>query len=84
MGAIFNPILGVVDFNVINMPFVVRIWFIFMICIVVGVIVSLLTKPPHPDQPVDLSGIDFTTTTGFKIMAALVVTILAGLYFVFW
>ena len=84
MGAVFNPVLGIVDFNVINMPFVVRIWFIFMICIVVGVIVSLLTKPPHPDQPVDLGDISFATTTTFKIMAALVFTILFGLYAYFW
>ena len=84
MGAIFNPVLGIVDFNVINMPFVVRIWFIFMICIIIGVIVSLLTKPPHPDQPVDLGDISFATTAGFKIMAAVIVTILAVLYLVFW
>ena len=84
MGGIFNPVLGLVNFDVLSMPFVVRIWFIFLICLVVGVIVSLLTKPPHPDQPVDLGGIDFATTSGFKIMAAVIFTILALLYWIFW
>ncbi len=84
MGGIFNPILGLVDFNVINMPFVVRIWFIFLLCLVIGVIVSLVTPKPHPDQPVYLDGIDFATTTGFKISAAVIVAILIGVYAVFW
>ena len=56
MGGIFNPVLGLVNFDVLSMPFVVRIWFIFLICLIVGVVVSLLTKPPYPDQPVDLGG----------------------------
>jgi len=84
MGAIFNPVLGLVNFDVLSMPFVVRIWFIFLICLVVGVIVSLLTKPPQVDQPVDLGDIDFATTRGFKVMAVLIFVILSGLYAFFW
>ena len=84
MGGIFNPILGLVDFNVINMPFVVRIWFIFLLCLAIGVGVSLATPKPHPDQPVDLGGINFATTTGFKISAAVIIAILIGVYAIFW
>ncbi|MEO0815665.1 MAG: sodium/solute symporter [Pseudomonadota bacterium] len=84
MGAVFNPVIGLADFNVINMPFVVRIWFIFLLCLVIGAVVSLLTPPPREDQPVDLSGIGFGTTTGFKVSAGVVVAILAGLYALFW
>lgn len=84
MGGIFNPILGLVDFDVISMPFVVRIWFIFLLCLVTGVAVSLLTPKPQADQPVDLGGIDFATTTGFKISAIVIVAILIGVYAIFW
>lgn len=84
MGPIFNPILGLVDFNVVNMPFVVRIWFIFLLCLIVGVVVSLTTPAPRPEQPVDLSDISFATTTGFKVSAALAIAILIGLYAYFW
>lgn len=84
IGPLFDPVLGLVNFNVADMPFVVRIWFIFLICMVVGVVVSLVTKPPKPEQPVDLSGIDFSTTPGFKISAALIVAILIGIYIFLW
>ena len=84
LGPIFDPVLGLADFTVATMPFVVRIWFIFLLCLVVGVAVSLLTKPPRPEQPVDLSDISFATTTGFKISAAIAIAILIGLYVYFW
>jgi SSS family solute:Na+ symporter len=84
MGGIFNPILGLVDFNVINMPFVVRIWFIFLLCLAIGVGVSLVTPEPQADQPVDLGGIDFSTTIGFKIAAVAIIAILIGFYVIFW
>lgn len=84
LGPVFNPILGLVDFSVVSMPFVVRIWFIFLICLIVGVVVSLLTPPPGDEQPVDLSDISFKTTTGFKAAAAIVVAVLIGLYVAFW
>ena len=84
MGGIFDPVLGLVDFTVISMPFVVRIWFIFLLCLVIGIAVSLLTPEPHPDQPVDLSGIEFSTSTGFKVSAAVIVAILIGVYAIFW
>lgn len=84
MGGVFNPILSLVDFTVVDMPFVVRIWFIFLICVVVGVVVSLLTKPPREDQPVDLSDISFATSTTFKVTAGIAIAILAGLYVAFW
>ncbi|MEO9969892.1 MAG: sodium/sugar symporter [Hyphomonadaceae bacterium] len=84
MGGIFDPVLGLVDFTVISMPFVVRIWFIFLLCLVIGIAVSLVTPEPQPDQPVDLGGIEFSTSTGFKISAAVIVVILIGVYAIFW
>ena len=44
-----------------DVPFVLRIWVVFLICIVIGVVVSLMTKPPREDQPVDVAGISFDT-----------------------
>lgn len=84
MGMMFNPIIGLADFTVVTMPFVVRIWFIFLICVLIGVIVSLLTSPPQEDQPVDLSDISFETTMTFKVTAAIAIVILIGLYAMFW
>ncbi|MEL6757986.1 MAG: hypothetical protein AAFP81_16265, partial [Pseudomonadota bacterium] len=84
LGPIFNPILGLADFDVTNMPFVVRIWFIFLICVVIGIVVSLLTPPPEEHQPVELGDISFATTTTFKVAAGVAIAILVGLYITFW
>ena len=84
LGPIFNPILGLADFDVTNMPFVVRIWFIFLICVLIGVVVSLLTPPPEEDQPVQLGDISFATNTTFKVTAGVAIAILIGLYAAFW
>ncbi|MDJ0920773.1 MAG: sodium/solute symporter [Henriciella sp.] len=84
LGPVFDPLLGLVGFSVTDMPFVVRIWFIFLICLLVGVVVSLMTDPPEPDQPVDLGDIGFATTTTFKVTASVAIAILVGLYALFW
>ena len=84
LAPVFNPLLGLADFSVTDMPFVVRIWFIFLICLLVGVVASLVSTPPRPEQPVDLSDINFDTTTGFKISAAFIIAILIGLYALLW
>lgn len=84
LAPVFNPLLGLADFSVTDMPFVVRIWFIFLICLLVGVVASLVSTPPRPEQPVDLSDINFDTTTGFKVSAAFIIAILIGLYALLW
>jgi len=66
------------------LPFVVRIWVVFLICLVVGVAVSMVTAKPKDDQPVDLGGIQFATKTGFNIAAVLIVLILTAIYAAFW
>lgn len=67
-----------------DLPFVLRIWIVFLICILVGVVTSLLSPAPSQDQPVELSGISFHTHTGFNIAAVLIVLILCGIYVAFW
>lgn len=67
-----------------ELPFVLRIWIVFLTCLVIGAIVSLVTKAPKPEQPVDLGGIEFHTRTGFNIAAVLIVLILAGIYVAYW
>ncbi|MEO1101429.1 MAG: sodium/solute symporter [Pseudomonadota bacterium] len=67
-----------------HIPFVLRIWIVFLICLVVGVVVSLLSAPPREDRPVDVAGISFDTRTGFNISAILIALILVLIYVVFW
>lgn len=67
-----------------DMPFVLRIWIVFLICMVVGVVVSLVTPKPSEEQPVDVGGISFATTGGFNISAVLIALILIAIYVVYW
>ena len=78
--AALNPASGVVE-----IPFLDRMGFVFVICVVVMVLISLLT-PAHL-QPKDTLHVDvamFKTTTGFAVGALLVLVILITLYTVFW
>ncbi|NRA31692.1 MAG: sodium/solute symporter, partial [Parvularculaceae bacterium] len=43
------------------MPFMDRVGVVFLICMALGVIVSLVTPKPSPEKPVDLNDISFTT-----------------------
>ncbi len=67
-----------------DMPFVIRVWLVFLGCLAMGAVVSLLTKRPSEDQVIILGDIKFATTKGFKIASIIVVVILIGIYAIFW
>lgn len=67
-----------------DMPFVLRIWIVFLACLVLSIAAARLGKAPNADQPVNLAGIKFDTTTGFNLCSLLIVIILAAIYYVFW
>jgi SSS family solute:Na+ symporter len=67
-----------------DVPFVLRIWIVFIVCLAVGVLVSLLTAKPREDRPVDLKDIEFNTHQGFNIAAILITAILVVIYIVLW
>ena len=86
----FAILIGSIIMNVLmklfagGMPFVLRVWIVFLACLAIGAVVTLLTPPPREDQPVQLDGISFATTKGFKTASALIVAILIGVYVFFW
>jgi solute:Na+ symporter, SSS family len=84
VGPVFNPLLGLFDFSVVNMPFVLRIWIVFLSIMILGIVVSLFTAEPKPEQPVALGDIEFHTRPGFNIAAVAVVVILVAIYVVYW
>ena len=67
-----------------DMPFVLRIWLVFLANIVLGVLVAKLTREPEAGQPVLLSDIVFGTTQGFNVAAIAVTLILVLIYAAFW
>ncbi len=86
----FAVLLGSVIMNIImkivasEMSFVVRVWIVFLACLVIGAVVSTLTQTPRDEQIVDLKGISFATSRGFKITSVIIILILIGVYAKFW
>jgi len=74
----------VMKFGAPDIPFIIRVWLVFMGCIAASAGASLATAPPAADQPVRLGKIDFGTTSLFNTLAIVVIAILAGLYLLLW
>ncbi|MEM9839731.1 MAG: sodium/solute symporter [Pseudomonadota bacterium] len=66
------------------MPFMDRVGVVFLICMALGVVVSLVTPKPSPEKPVELGDIEFGTSTGYNIGAVLIVVVLAVFYGIWW
>ena len=67
-----------------GLPFVIRIWVVFLLCLALGAIVSFMTPPPAREKTVDLDDVVFSSAAGFNIAALLIIACLVGLYAVFW
>jgi len=78
--AAFNPATGLIE-----IPFLDRMGFVFLIC-VIGMVIISLAAPAHK-RPVNTIEVDykmFKTSPGFAIGAFIVLAMIAVLYFVFW
>jgi SSS family solute:Na+ symporter len=71
-------------FSAPELPFVLRIWIVFIATMVLGVVVSLMTKAPSAEKPVALSDIEFNTRKSFNISAIVVTLILVLIYALYW
>ena len=86
----FTVLIGSVVINLVlkfglpDMPFVLRIWIVFLAILALGVVVSRSTSKPLPDQPVALGDIEFNTRSGFNIVALAVTLLLITIYAVYW
>lgn len=76
--------LGLLGLEGLAMPFVIRIWIVFLACLVIGAAVSLVTAKPGADRPIDLSLVQFATGPVFNIAGALIIFVLVSIYFIFW
>jgi SSS family solute:Na+ symporter len=64
--------------------FMDRVGLVFLACIALAVVISLVQRGGQSRYNVELDDIDYTTSKGFNLAALLVVVILIGLYAVFW
>jgi SSS family solute:Na+ symporter len=67
-----------------EIPFIDRVGIVFLLCVGVAVIVSLMEKKGVHENAVELSDVQFDTTKGFNIAAIAVVFILIAFYSAWW
>jgi len=70
---------GAPDFTFVN-----RIWVVFLLCMVLGIVASRLTAAPTEDRLVQAGGVSFKTSPMFNASSVLIAAILVTLYLVFW
>jgi SSS family solute:Na+ symporter len=57
---------------------------VFLACLVIAVVLSLLQTHRDPPLKVELTGIDYSTSTGFNVGALIVTAILIAVYATWW
>ena len=67
-----------------NFSFVNRIWVIFLLCMVLGLVVSAMTGKPSEGQLLKTGDVNFATRTSFNVATIAIAIILIALYAVFW
>jgi SSS family solute:Na+ symporter len=66
-----------------DLAFVIRIWIVFLSCLVVGYVASNMAESDN-GRAIDLGGMNFVTTRGFNQSAVSLVLILTAIYIYFW
>jgi len=67
-----------------ELPFIDRVGAVFILCVVTGIVVSLLERAGEHPNAIDYGAVDTRTTSGFNWAALGVVLMLTALYAVWW
>ncbi|MDT0596070.1 sodium:solute symporter family transporter [Glaciecola petra] len=67
-----------------DVPFIDRVGIVFLACIILSYIVSISGNKVVANDTVDISEVNFKTSSSFNIFALLLVIILAALYLTWW
>src|SRR5262249_54710853 len=66
------------------LPFMDRVGLVFVACLAIAMLLSLMGPKQETAMRVDLKNIDYSTSAGFNTGAAIVILILAALYGLWW
>ncbi|MGF1544101.1 MAG: sodium/solute symporter [Parvularculaceae bacterium] len=84
----FAILIGSVALNILlkfyaaDVPFVLRIWIVFLACIAIGFVASLVAG--RRDGESAIKDVSFATTATFNVLATIVAAIFVGIYVVFY
>lgn len=86
----FAALFGSIAFNIAlkfgasDIPFIIRIWIVFLACALSGVVLSRVAAAPAAGRIVELSDINFATRASFNVLGVIVALLLVGLYIALW
>jgi solute:Na+ symporter, SSS family len=66
------------------LPFMDRVGLVFLACLALAIVLSLLQTRREPALRVELKDIDYSTSAGFNISALVITAILIALYATWW
>jgi SSS family solute:Na+ symporter len=61
-----------------------RVGLVFILCMVLAIVVSLIENKGHHENAVDLESINFESSKGYNISTVAVILILIGFYITWW
>lgn len=67
-----------------ELPFMDRVGLVFLLCLLLAVVISLVENKGRHENAIELGDIDFHTTGGFNFASVAVTLILIGLYATWW
>ncbi len=67
-----------------SLPFMDRVGIVFLACLALAVVLSLLQAPRRSALRVELKNVDYSTSTGFNVAALAATLILVTLYATWW
>jgi SSS family solute:Na+ symporter len=85
VAALASAVLSIVfKFAWPSFPFMDRVGLVFLLCLAIAVVLSLLQARRTTALRVELKDIDYSTAAGFNVASVLIIAILIALYAVFW
>jgi len=66
------------------LPFMDRVGLVFLACLVIAIVLSLLQPRREAALRVDIKNIDYSTSSGFNLASLAVIAVLTVIYAVWW
>ncbi len=67
-----------------SLPFMDRVGLVFLACVAIAVVISLVENKGRHENAIELGDIDFRTSTGFNLAGVAVSLVLVALYAAWW
>jgi SSS family solute:Na+ symporter len=67
-----------------SLPFIDRVGLVFLLCVGLGLAISLLQDGKEQANAIDYSAVDTSSSSGFNLASLVIVLMLAGLYIAWW